>query len=58
MTTYTTALAKQLQKHYAMNHTNAMIMIEEEWEYIEERFDAGCSVKTLAQELVEIYMAA
>lgn len=58
MPTFTIALRTYLFKHYAIDHTNAMIMIEEEWDYIERCMNEDNSVEYMAKELVDIYMAA
>lgn len=58
MPAFTTTLTAYLLKRYAMDQTNVSIMIEEEWDYIEERIHEGCTVHELSQELIEIYMAA
>ncbi len=59
MPTFTYKLEKYLIHHYALNHINATIMIEDEWEYIEEYLlQDDISLEYIAQELVDIYMAA
>jgi len=58
MPAFTIALTAYLIKHYVMNHTDATVMIDGEWEYIEDRLNDGCSVEELSEELVEIYMTS
>ncbi len=52
-------LAEYLVKHHFMNLQNAMIIVEDEWEYIEDMMlRDDVSMETMAQELLEIYMVA
>ncbi len=47
-----------LVKHYDMSRANAMIMIEEEWDFVEEFLQHNGTVEALAGELIDIYMVA
>ncbi len=59
MPTYIHDLEKYINKRYAIDSANITIMIEDEWEYIQEyMFNPDGTIEHIAQELVEIYMAA
>ncbi|MEA2111557.1 MAG: hypothetical protein U9P71_05865 [Campylobacterota bacterium] len=58
MPTHSKELFHFLVKHYDMNAANATIMIEEEWDYVEEHLELDGGIEIVAKELVDIYMVA
>ncbi|MEA3521957.1 MAG: hypothetical protein U9R50_03205 [Campylobacterota bacterium] len=59
MPTFTSDLEKYIMNRYFINRINVNIMIEDEWEYIEEYMtNPEGTIEHIAQELIEIYMAA
>jgi len=52
-------LIHYLVKQFSMTQDNAMIIVNDEWEYIEEQMLGDTmSIAQLAKELVDIYMVA
>jgi hypothetical protein len=49
---------QRLIKRYFIVNENASIIIDEEYEFIEECLHAQMSVEEVAQELINIYMVA
>ncbi len=48
-----------LVRYYDVNITNASIMVEDEWDYVEDRvFLNDGSIEHIAKELIDIYMVA
>ncbi|MEA1920583.1 MAG: hypothetical protein U9N52_12130 [Campylobacterota bacterium] len=59
MPTFTSDLEKYIIRRYAINSYNISIMIEDEWDYIEEQMhNPDGSIEHIAKELVDMYMAA
>jgi hypothetical protein len=59
MPTFTSDLEKYIMHRYAINSANITIMIEDEWDYIEEQMmDPDGSIEHIAKELIAMYMAA
>ena len=59
MPAFTSNLEKYIMNHYFINRFNARIMIEDEYEYIEEYMvNPEGTIEHIAKELIEIYMAA
>ncbi len=59
MITFSIKLTNYLVKRYNINIQQASLIIEDEWDYIEERYlSDNVSVEALAQELVDMYMVA
>lgn len=59
MPTFSLNLTDYLVKHCFISRSNATIMIEDEWDYVEERMLCNDgTVEHLAKELIAIYMAA
>jgi hypothetical protein len=59
MPTFTSDLEKYIFNRYAINSANITIMIEDEWDYIEEQMmDPEGSIEHIAKELIAMYMAA
>ncbi|MBU1658567.1 hypothetical protein KKG72_05860 [bacterium] len=59
MQTFSISLTKHLVKRYNMNMSDAMDIIEDEWDFIEEVYASQEStVEALAQDLIDIYMVA
>ena len=58
MELYIQQLEKYLIKNYFIVQANASIIIEDEYEFIEECFNAQMSVANVAKALTEIYMVA
>lgn len=56
---FTTKIAEYIVKYYNINRREADMMIEDEYDYIEEEFNRGNEdVKTIVKELISIYMVA
>lgn len=55
MSAFANTLSSYLFHHYALEKSDSMLMIEEEWDYIEERLRHGHSIKRVSQELFEIF---
>ncbi|MCD6260045.1 MAG: hypothetical protein J7J31_10640 [Helicobacteraceae bacterium] len=56
---FTTKIAEYIVKYYNINRIEADMMIEDEYDYIEEEFNRGNEdVKTIVKELISIYMVA
>lgn len=51
-------LQKRLIKYYFIANENAAIIIDEEYEFIEECFHLQMCIEEIAQELVDIFMVA
>ena len=51
-------LEQRLVKHYFIAVQNAHIIIEDEFYFIEECFNASMSVEEVAKALINIYMVA
>lgn len=51
-------LERRLVKQYFIAKDNARIIIEDEYDFIEECFNASMSVEEIAKELIAIYMVA
>lgn len=50
-------LSDYLMKHYSLKHDTVMLMIEDEYDYIEDvMYNDTPHIKDLAQNLVDIYM--
>ena len=49
---------RRLVKHYFIANENAAIIVEDEYEFIEECFHIQMSVEEIAQELIDIFMVA
>jgi hypothetical protein len=49
---------KYLVKHYFIAQENAAIIVDEEYEFIEECLHSQLSIEKIAQELIDIYMVA
>lgn len=50
-------LSDYLMKHYSLKHDTVMLMIEDEYDYIEHiMYENNPQIKELAQELIDIYM--
>lgn len=58
MELYIQQLEKYLVKNYFIVKANASIIVEDEYEFIEECFNAQMSIANVAKELIEIYMVA
>jgi hypothetical protein len=59
MVHFTTKIAEYIVKYYNINRVEADMMIEDEYDYIEEEFNRGNEdVKTIVKELISIYMVA
>ncbi len=58
MPLFTHKLAAYLVKEYGMNLSNAHIIIDEEWDFIEEQMVLGEEMQGVADALVDIYMVA
>ncbi len=59
MLTFTSNLEKYIMNRYFINRLNTRIMIEDEYEYIEEyMIKPEGTIEDIAKELIEIYMAA
>lgn len=59
MTSFSMELVHYLMKHYDLHITNASIMVEDEWDFVEQNalLDEG-TVEHVAKELMNIYMVA
>ncbi len=56
---FTTKIEEYIVKYYNINRIEANMMIEDEYDYIEEEFNRGNEdVKTIVKELISIYMVA
>lgn len=56
---FTTKIADYIVKYYNINRIEAQMMIEDEFDYIEEEFNRGNDdVKMIVKELISIYMVA
>ena len=56
---FTTKIAEYIVKYYNINKAEAEMMIEDEFDYIEEAFNRGEEdVKAIVKELICIYMVA
>jgi|JTFO01.1.fsa_nt_gb hypothetical protein len=56
---FTTKIAEYIVKYYNINRIEAEMMIEDEFDYIEEEFNRGNEdVKAIVKELISIYMVA
>jgi hypothetical protein len=51
-------IQQRLVKRYFIAKENVAIIVDEEYEFIEECFNAQMSVEEIAQELINIYMVA
>ena len=51
-------IQQRLVKRYFIAKENVAIIVDEEYEFIEECFNAQMSVEKIAQELIDIYMVA
>ena len=59
MPTFSINLSNYLVKRYNINISDAITIIDDEWDYIEaEYFTAQNSIETIAHNLIEIYMVA
>jgi pyoverdine/dityrosine biosynthesis protein Dit1 len=58
MELYLHQLEKYLIKNYFIVKDNVSILVEDEFEFIEECFNAQISVAIVAKELIDIYMVA
>ena len=56
--TFNVTLTNYLIKKYNVKISDAMMIIEDEWDYIEEEFFLESSVENIARDLVDIYMVA
>jgi hypothetical protein len=55
---FTKQLSQHLIKNHDVNITNASIMIEDEIDFIEAHLNSEDDIKSLAKELMNIYMVA
>lgn len=51
-------VAKYLIKYYNITQEEAEVIVNDEWEYIEEFFNDSLTPKDVAKKLVNIYMVA
>lgn len=56
---FTTKIVEYIVKYYNINRIEAEMMIEDEFDYIEEEFNRGNEdVRAIVKELISIYMVA
>lgn len=59
MQVFSITLTNYLTKRYNVNIADAMMIIDEEWDYIEEDYNINNnSVENIAKNLIDIYMVA
>ncbi len=59
MLDFSLELIKCLTKHYNIKTDDAAVIVEDEWEYIEQEYlNEASSVESIAKELINIYMVA
>ena len=59
MQVFSITLTNYLTKRYNVNLSDAMMIIDEEWDYIEEDYNVNNNtVESIAKNLIDIYMVA
>ncbi|MGB3961813.1 MAG: hypothetical protein WBK95_06220 [Sulfurimonas sp.] len=59
MLAFTEAIVNYIVKYYNVNRAEIEMMIEDEWDFIEDAFYAeNVNVKEMAKELLDLYMVA
>ncbi|MDD2790183.1 MAG: hypothetical protein PHU40_05885 [Sulfurimonas sp.] len=59
MVAFTEAIVNYIVKYYNVNRAEVVMMVEDEWDYIEDAFHEGnTTVKQMARELLDLYMVA
>lgn len=59
MTTLSAVLTSYIVKRYNINIDDATMIVNDEFDYIEERFESDqCTIASISKELIEIYMVA
>ncbi|MDD2904693.1 MAG: hypothetical protein PHH41_02035 [Sulfurimonas sp.] len=59
MLAFTEAIVNYIVKYYNVNRAEIEMMIEDEWDFIEDAFYAeNINVKEMAKELLDLYMVA
>jgi hypothetical protein len=54
----TAKLINYLVKYHFIDNDNAVLMVEDEFSFIEESFYENLEIKTIAKALIDIYMVA
>jgi hypothetical protein len=58
MQNFSTKLTTHLFKKYNVKAIDAQLIIEDEWDYIEEEYYNSSTVESVAKDLIEMYMVA
>ncbi|DAB29158.1 MAG TPA: hypothetical protein CFH84_10935 [Sulfurimonas sp. UBA12504] len=59
MVVFTEAIVNYIVKYYNVNRAEVIMMVEDEWDAIEDAFYAqNTNVKEMAKELLNLYMVA
>ena len=59
MLSFSAGIIEYIVKYYNINRAEAILMVEDEWDYIEQEFVAGNdNTAAIVSELITIYMVA